>query len=118
MLNLFRDSWAYQDMVAEGKQEGKQKGLQEGKQEGLQEGKQKGLQEGQQEGQQKALQETCIRYVQKRFPTLADRAKQQINSLTDVNRLYMTFDTIMDATTVAEVEEILAHLYDEPQSTQ
>jgi hypothetical protein len=110
MLNLFRSSWAYQDMVAEGKQEGLQ--------EGLQEGIQKGIQEGLQEGQQKALQETCIRYVQKRFPTLADRAKQQINSLTDINRLYITFDTMMDATTVAEVEEILAHLSDEPQSTQ
>jgi flagellar biosynthesis/type III secretory pathway protein FliH len=110
LLNLFQDSWAYQEMVAEGKQ----KGLQEG----LQKGEQKGLQKGEQKGEQKTLRETCIRYVQKRFPTLADHAKQQVSSVTDINRLDMAFDALLDATTVDEVEAILVHLTDDIQSMQ
>jgi hypothetical protein len=109
LLNLFQDSWAYQEMVAEGQQKGLQEGLQKGEQKGLQEG----LQKGEQKGEQKTLQETCIRYVQKRFPALADHAKQQVSSVTDINRLHMVFDALMDATTADEVEAILVHLSDE-----
>ena len=90
MLNLFRKSWAYQDMVAEGKREGRQE----------------------------VLQETCIRYVQKRFPSLADQAKQKINSLHDIDHLHQVFDALMDATTSAEVEHTLIHLSDKMPLTE
>jgi hypothetical protein len=56
--------------------------------------------------------------VKKCFPALADYAKQQISSVTDINRLHMAFDAIMDATVAAEVEHILKHLSDESQSIQ
>jgi flagellar biosynthesis/type III secretory pathway protein FliH len=85
------------------------------------EGYQKGFQEGYQKGLQEALsllQETCIRYVQKCFPTLANYAKQQVNSVTDINHLHMAFDAMVDATVAAEVEHILKYLSDEVQSTQ
>jgi predicted transposase YdaD len=92
MHDLFQNSWAYQELVDEGRQEGRQKGLQEGRQEGR--------------------QEACIRYVQKRFPSLADQAKQSIHSLHDIDHLQQVFDALMDATTSAEVEHILIHLSD------
>jgi predicted transposase YdaD len=97
LLNLFQGSWAYQEMAVEEQQRGEQKG------------EQKGL---------RVLQETCIRYVQKCFPTLADQAKQQISTVIDINRLHTAFDAMMDATTAAEVEQILVHLSDETQSTR
>lgn len=98
MHNLFQDSWAYQEMVAEGLQEGRQKGLQEGLQEGL--------------------RKSNILYVQKHFPLLAERAKQQINLIDDINRLQMTFDAMLDATTATEVEEILTQMTNKPEATQ
>ena len=101
LLHLFQESWAYQEMVQEGRKEGLQEGLQEGKQKGLE-----------------GLQEACIRYVQKRFPALADRARQQIRLVGDIDRLQETFDTLLDASTAAEIEEILAHLSAGPQATQ
>jgi flagellar biosynthesis/type III secretory pathway protein FliH len=97
LLNLFEDSWAYQEMVAEKLQEG----LKEGRQEGV-----------------LALRETFVRYVQKNFPTLVGLTKQQTSLLTDIDRLSGVFDAVMDATTAAEVEAILVHLSDETQSTQ
>jgi hypothetical protein len=93
LLNLFQGSWAYQEMAVEEQQKGEQKGL-------------------------RALQEICIRYIQKRFPTLADQAKQQISVVIDINRLHIAFDAVMDAANAAEVEQILVHLSDEAQSTQ
>jgi predicted transposase YdaD len=113
MLNLFHNSWAYQELVADGKQEGRQEGLLEG----LQEGRQEGLQEGRQEGRQEVLQETCIRYIEKRFPALTDQAKSQIGSISDIKRLQDVFDAMIDATTSAEVARILMRFSDEAQAT-
>ena len=113
LLHLFQESWAYQEMVQEGRKEGLQEGLQKGEQKGLRKGEQKGKQKG-----LEGLQEACIRYVQKRFPTLADQARQQIRLLSNIDRLQETFNTLLDATTAAEIEEILAHLSTGPQSTQ
>lgn len=101
MLDLFQESWAYQDMIAEGKQAGWQEGRQEGEKEGLQ-----------------ALQEASVRYVKKHFPTLVNQAQLQISAFSDIKHLQAVLDAIIDAETAAEVEGILKHLPDETPLTQ
>ncbi|MEH2195327.1 MAG: Rpn family recombination-promoting nuclease/putative transposase [Nostoc sp.] len=61
--NELKQTRFYQDVFAEGKEEGKQEGIQEGRQEGKQEGRQEGKQEGRQEGKQEGIQETKLQTI-------------------------------------------------------
>ena len=112
----------YQEVSAEGRQEGrqegKQEGLQEGKQEGLKEGKQEGLKEGKQvglkEGKQIGKQEECIlllsRLLRRKFglqPQL-ENSLQELTSL-PLEKLEDLADALLDFNGVTDLETWLAN---------
>ena len=104
----------YQEVSAEGRQEGRQ----EGKQEGLQEGKQVGLKEGKQvgltEGKQIGKQEECIlllsRLLRRKFglqPQL-ENSLQELTSL-PLEKLEDLADALLDFNGVTDLETWLAN---------
>ncbi len=67
LRDIFEDSWAYKEMVAQGLQQGLEQGIQKGEVQGL--------------------REAVIIIVEGRFPNLADLAKKQMNLLEDTAAL-------------------------------
>ncbi len=109
-----RQTRFYQEVSAEGRQEGKQEGLQEG----LQEGKQVGLKEGKQvgltEGKQIGKQEECIlllsRLLRRKFglqPQL-ENSLQELTSL-PLEKLEDLADALLDFNGVTDLETWLAN---------
>lgn len=68
---VLRETWAWQEIMEEGRDEGLQQGLQQGLQKGLQEGVEQGKQLGREEERQQEaqrLREMFLKIVRKQFP--------------------------------------------------
>ena len=91
-----RQTRFYQDVLQEGRQEGRQAGLQEGRQVGLQEGR---SQEG---------RSLILRQLTRRLGTIAPEIKTHIESLT-IEQLEDLGEALLDFQTVADLEVWLAH---------
>jgi len=122
-----RESVIYQEILEEGRQEGRQSGLQEGRQSGLQEGRQAGLQEGRQsglqEGRQAGLQEgrqegrqsgevaLVLRLVQRRMGAMDEAIASRIRSL-PMEQLETLAEALLDFT---QPQELITWLDHHPQ---
>ena len=85
--DILQESWVYQEIG----------------QEYLERGIEKGKEQGKLEGQREVL----LSFVQKRFPEAIALAKQQVESITDLEVLRKVFLKLFDAETVDEVKKIL-----------
>jgi predicted transposase/invertase (TIGR01784 family) len=109
----------YQDVFAEGRQEGEQEGRQKGRQEGEQEGRQKGRQEGEQEGRQKGRQEgeltLILRLLQRRCGELTPTMQERLARL-DLPQLEALGEALLDFRGVTDLEQWLATHGQEPKA--
>lgn len=110
--DILRDTWAYQEIMEEGREEGLQKGLQEGLQKGLQEGLKAGFQEGLQEGLQ-ALRQILVSIIQRSFPELVPFAREKADLMQDPKVLQDVTLKLLAAQTVEEARQILHSATDE-----
>ena len=101
--DILEDSWAYQEMLAKGMEKGMEKGLQQGMEKGLQQGMEKGLQQGLEKG----LREAIMDVVQIRFPEIAERARQRVYSIEDLDSLRRLNVKLSIAKDTQEAEQAL-----------
>lgn len=106
--DLLKDNWTYQRMLEDGRAEGlvkgRAEGLVEGRAEGLVEGRVEGRAEGLVEGRAKEAQKSIELFVEKRFPSLLDRVKAQIEQINDPETLQAIMSALFAANTPAEIE--------------
>ena len=74
---------------------------------------QKILGEGREEGQREALRETFVGFLNARYPMLVDLAREQISDITDIKRLQEILNKIFYLQTAGEIEECLLSLHDD-----
>ncbi len=115
--DILRDTWAYQEIMEEGREEGLQKGLQEGLQKGLQEGLQKGLQEGLKEGLYEGLKEglEALRHIllsitQTSFPELESVVRRKAILITEPKVLEDITLEMLAARSSEEARQILDNI--------
>src|SRR5205085_2867864 len=92
--DILRESWVYQELVEEGIEKGREEGIEQGREE-----------ERQRELEQQ--REIVMSFVQKRFPETIALAKQQVESITDLEVLRKVLLKLFDAQTVEEVKKFL-----------
>jgi flagellar biosynthesis/type III secretory pathway protein FliH len=88
LKDILEESWAYQEMVAQGLE--------------------KGLQQGLQEGEIQGLREAVIVIITERFPDIADFAQKQVNTLSDAARLRHLIAATSKADSVQQIREALS----------
>src|SRR5579859_7876534 len=69
--DILEDSWAYQEMLAKG----------------MEKGMEKGLQQGIEKGRTEAMREAIMDIVQIRFPEIAERVRQRVYSIENLDSL-------------------------------
>src|SRR5260370_617551 len=106
LRDVLRDTWAYQEIMQEGREEGLQLGIQEGRQEGLQEGRQEGLQEGLQQ-RLKDQRQILMTIMQSHFPDLRSLAKRQINEVQDPDILQHIVLQLLVAQSGEQAQQVL-----------
>ncbi len=89
--DILEDSWAYQEMLAKGMEKGMEKGLQQGLQQGL----------------EKGLKEAIMDVVRARFPEIAERARQRVDSIEDLDSLRRLNVKLSIAKDAQEAEQAL-----------
>lgn len=117
MLDLFRDSPAYEWMTEDARAEGLAQGLEQGLEQGRKEAE-KARQEAlkAQEAHQRALeafQQTVVALVAERFPKLARLAQKQVRTVEEVERLQHLILRVSLTQDAAEIEELLLDLDEE-----
>ena len=84
-LGISKDFWrhtrAFQDILAEGRQEGVELGRQEGLQVGRQEGRELGLEEGLEEGRRREASALALRLLERRCGSLSAATTSRIETL-------------------------------------
>jgi predicted transposase YdaD len=84
-LGISKDFWrhtrAFQDILAEGRQEGVELGRQEGRQEGREEGRELGLEEGLEEGRRREASALALRQLERRCGSLEVPTSSRIEAL-------------------------------------
>ena len=101
--DILEESWAYQEMLAKGMEKGLQKGLQQGMEKGME----KGLQQGMEKGRTEALREAIMDIVHIRFPEIAERVRQRIYSIEDLDSLRRLHVKLSIAKDTQEAEQAL-----------
>ena len=76
-------------------------------QEILREGQEEGREKGRKEGQVEALQQMAVALVERHFPSCVSLAKQQVDSVHDVDRLQLL---IIQLSVVQSLEEVRQEL--------
>ena len=100
--DILKESWAYQEILREGLEEGREQGLEEGREQGLEEGREEGLQQGVQ-----ALRQTLVSFIELHFPTVAPLAKKQTDVIKDPVVLQNLIVKLFTARTPEEAKQYL-----------
>ena len=120
-LGISKDFWrhtrAFQDILAEGRQEGvelgrqegRQVGLQEGRQEGHQEGRELGLEEGLEEGRRREACTLALRLLERRCGTLSAATNSGIEVLSRAQLENLTL-ALLDFRSVEDLQIWLEQL--------
>jgi len=87
------ESWVYQKILGEGREEGRE--------------------EGRKDGQREALRETLVGFLNARYPMLVDLAREQISGITEIKRLQEILNKLFYLQTAGEIEEYLLSLHDD-----
>jgi len=93
MLDIFEESWTYQQTL--------QKGLVQGREEGREEGRQQGIQ---------AAQQIAISIVARRFPELELLARAIISMIDDLHQLQMAAIELSVASSQEATKQLLFSL--------
>jgi hypothetical protein len=73
----------------------------------VQERVEKGAERGKEEGKLEGLRRSALKIVEKRFPSLADLAQQQIVAIAKVDELEQMIDQLIMVSNEAEVRKLL-----------
>jgi predicted transposase YdaD len=95
MQNILRDTWAYQEMTKESREEGMREGLE------------KGLREGLDKGRRETLRHTLATIVQIRFPKLARMTKLLADSTENPDVLDKLIQKMVAAQSIEEAQMYL-----------
>lgn len=89
MLELFKDSPAYQWMTEDAREEGLARGLEQGLERGLEQGLEQGREEmrGEVRKAQETFRQTLVTLVDERYPVLTGYARKQVQVVDDLERL-------------------------------
>lgn len=114
MLDLFRDSPAYEWMTEDARAEGLAQGLEQGRKEAEQarEEAEKARKETMEVHQRslETFQQTVVALVAERFPKLARLAQKQVRAVEEVERLQQLILRVSLTQDAAEIEELLLDL--------
>ncbi len=106
LRDILRDTWAYQEIMQEGREEGLRLGIQEGLQEGRQEGRQEGVLEERQQ-RLKDQRQMLMTIVQLHFPQKASLAQEQTENITDPEILQGMVLQLLTAQNEEQAQHIL-----------
>ena len=119
---ILRDSWVYQEIMDEGREEGLRRGLQQGLHQGLQQGLHQGIEQGIQQGIQQereeflqTLRNLLIGTLQATFPDLVQLAIRRTPSMKDPAILQNVMLKLLTAKNVEEAKLILTSASIEPK---
>ena len=106
-LRELRHSRAVQEILEEGRQEGRKEGLktcrQEGREEGLEAGRQEGREEGLEAGRQQEAAALAIRQLRRRFGSLDEVSRQRLSSLS-LQQLEQLAEDLLDVTLPGDLQ--------------
>jgi len=102
LQDILRDTWAYQEIMQEGREEGLQKGLEEGRQEGRQEGREEGRQQ-----RLKDQRQMLMTLVHVHFSNIAHLAKERADAIKDPEVLQSLILKVVAAQDEEEAKQIL-----------
>jgi predicted transposase YdaD len=112
-LGISKDFWrhtrAFQDILAEGRQEGVELGRQEGRQEGHQEGRELGLEEGLEEGRRREACTLALRLLERRCGSLSAATTSRIEVLSRAQLENLTL-ALLDFRSVEDLQIWLEQL--------
>ena len=112
-LGISKDFWrhtrAFQDILAEGRQEGVELGRQEGLQEGRQEGRELGLEEGLEEGRRREASALALRLLERRCGSLSAATTSRIEVLSRAQLENLTL-ALLDFRSVEDLQIWLEQL--------
>jgi len=106
LQDILRKTWAYQEIMQEGREEGLQKGLTEGLQKGLTEGRQEGREEERQQ-RLKDQRQMLITFMQMHFPNITALAQKQANTIKDPEELQSLVLKLFAVQTEEQATQIL-----------
>ncbi len=72
-----------------------------------------GREEGREEGQRESLRETLVGFLNARYPMLVDLAREQISGITEIKQLQEILNRVFYLQTAGEIEEYLLSLHDD-----
>ena len=98
LQDILRDTWAYQEIMQEGREEGLQKGLEEGRQEGREEERQQRL---------KDQRQMLTSLVQVHFSNIAQLAQERADAIKDPEVLQSLILKMVAAQNEEEAKQIL-----------
>ncbi len=98
LQDILRDTWAYKEIMQEGREEGLQKGLEEGRQEGREEGRQQRL---------KDQRQMLMTLVQVHFSNIAQLAQERADAIKDPEVLQSLILKMVAAQNEEEAKQIL-----------
>src|SRR5947207_7063047 len=98
LQDILRDTWAYQEIMQEGREEGLQKGLEEGRQEGREEERQQRL---------KDQRQMLMTLVQVHFSNIAHLAKERADAIKDPEVLQSLILKVVAAQDEEEARQVL-----------
>ncbi len=111
MHDVLRETPIYQEILKEGREEGREEGIEIGRGKGIEIGREEGIEIGRGKGieigELKGLNRAAVKIVIQRFPTLVRLARKQVALIEDADVL---LDVIGKLTTAQSVEEAKQHL--------
>jgi hypothetical protein len=102
LRDFLKDSWTFQETLAEGREQGLEQGLKQGLKQGLERGLERGLEQG--------LCQSIEIVTHARFPDLLFLIKSQIASLTDQEQLQKILSVVSTANSEDELRQFLSAL--------
>ena len=106
LQDILRDTWAYQEIMQEGREEGLQKGLEEGREKGLEEGREKGREEERQQ-RLKDQRQMLMTIVEVHFSNIAQLAQERADAIKDPEVLQGLILKVVAAQNEEEAKQIL-----------
>jgi predicted transposase YdaD len=106
LQDILRDTWAYQEIMQEGREEGLQKGLEEGREKGLEEGREKGREEERQQ-RLKDQRQMLMTIVEVHFSNIAQLAQERADAIKDPEVLQGLILKLVAAQNEVEAKQIL-----------
>ena len=113
LQDTLRESWTYQQVLKEGRVEGREEGRAEGREEGRAEGRE----EGRVEGREQEVRRTIALLCEKFFPAMLAWAQERVEQIDDLQILYEIESVLLKANTEEEVRLAFSPVHKEKLNT-